>query len=364
MTVLQWNAGRGLNMAGRVLLDRLADEQDALICMIQEPGHPLTSNWRWQAFSSGRACILVDRSLRASQMNKWCKTADERSDGLDIAAVIVATPGNKTPLHILSVYRDQSFPPSNALSTLRDILLSTHHTSTVAGGDLNIHCSSYGARTETAGGRSLANLIAELQSLGGDCCNSKEPTWVGRPSDGRDLRPSTIDYTLHTRGTKHPIHLHGWNVGDQVHSDHRSISFRICFPQNRTRPPPQATNTNTYCHAPRHKLDLDRLAAFSTIAEEIAAASHQEGNELPASIIGDIQSAGIEAGILRRGLRRQSNKKHRAYGWDTTCTDLFKTQRDARRAIHRADNPDDKDYWGSEWRKAHKLLKEQAIVEF
>lgn len=359
INIIQWNAGRGLDMAGRTVLDKLAGERNALICLIQESGRDMVSNWRWQAFTSGRASILVDKSLRAVRIQKWCKTSADGSDGLDIVAVLVAASQTTAPLYILSYYRDQAFPPASAVSSIRKLLLTHRRTSMIAAGDLNIHCSLYGGKAAAPGRRDLvADLVTDLRAIGGDCCNSGDPTWTGRPSDTRQLRPSTIDYTMYARGSEHPIYLHGWRVGDQASSDHCSLHFRIHIPNRQSASSVNAASAEGFCHTARSTLTPERLATFSLIAESIAATPTTTA-EVATTILGDIQRAGIQSGVLRMGLKRNVNRKYRAYGWDDGCSELLQTQRHARRAIHRSTLPGDKDHWGSEWRSAHRALKDR-----
>ncbi len=375
MRVLQWNAARGLGGPNNAILRKVAVENGARVCLLQEMVGPKgyeRLGWRedsrdWTLFHSGRAAILVGQGLRATPQEKWYRQVGVNGAALDAVAVEVVGMGLKHPVLMVSVYRDQSQNILEGVNFLRTLLLEFPGVSTVVGGDFNVHAEAFGAAPKPDGIRSdLDFLVDDLMDNGGGCANTGQPTWLGHPTTTKTITPSHIDGTIFISNNVHPIEIRDWRVGSQEHSDHVTIHFTVSEvgdPGNLEGGSCDgATPPLNWFQFNRKALSEDMAARFSVSTEALARGEqgglHLESATAFASrVLGEIQSAALSAGLIKPWKPRPKKDSHLLFGWTEACEGSYRRRALALKDLRAATSRDEKDSARARWAEANKDLK-------
>jgi Endonuclease-reverse transcriptase len=351
MRIMQWNAGRGLGDADNGILDVLAVEKGARVCLLQEtvgfsPNgtvKALKESRRWSVFESGRASILVSQGVRAVECKRWARVAGVDGAVLDAVAVEVAGMGIAHPILLVSVYRDQTQNIPDAIEYLRELLFQLTAVSVIVGGDFNIHSKALGASQDGPQGEEFGSMVDELRELGGNCGNDGSPTWVGRVNRVAPCTPSHIDGTLFAPGLDWPIELRDWRTGDQSQSDHVTIYYDIVEQSSHGQnTPDHVTKRREHCHVQvppplnwfqlkRKACTEDRLNVFSVCAEAMARGDQgglrsEPAKEFASRVLGEIQAAALHCGLIKPWAAKPKKGVFRTYGWTETCAEIYKAR--------------------------------------
>ena len=384
MRIMQWNAGRGLGDADNGILDVLAVEKGARVCLLQEtvgfnPNgtvKALKESRRWSVFESGRASILVSQGVRAVECKQWARVAGVDGAVLDAVAVEVAGMGIAHPILLVSVYRDQTQSIPEAIEFLRELLFQLTAVSVIVGGDFNIHSTALGASRDGPQGGEFGSLVDELREIGGNCVNDGSPTWVGRVNRVAPCTPSHIDGTLFAPGLDWPIDLRDWRTGDQSQSDHVTIYYDIVEQSNEGPfTPDHVTKRREQCHVrvppplnwfqlKRKACTEDRLNMFSVNAEAVARGDQgglrsEPAKEFASRVLGEIQTAALHCGLIKPWAAKPKKGVFRTYGWTETCARIYKARERAREQLKACVDEDERDEWRTKW-KGHCLDLQSA----
>ena len=382
---MQWNAGRGLRDADNGILDVLAVEKGARVCLLQEtvgfnPNgtvKALKDSRRWSVFESGRASILVSQGIRAVECKQWARKVGVDGSALDAVAVEVAGMGIAHPIMMVSVYRDQTQSIPDAIDYLRELLFQLNAVSVIVGGDFNIHSRALGASKDGTQGEEFGALVEELREVGGDCVNDGSPTWVGRVNRIAPCTPSHIDGTLFVPGQDWPIEIKDWKTGGQSQSDHVTIYFDVVERSGTgTNRPDHVKNIPEYSHVHvtpplnwyqlrRKACTEDRLSMFSISAEAIARGMQgglgcETAKEFASRVLGEIQTAALHVGLIKPWIAKPKQGTFRTYGWTKLCTAIYEDREHARDMLKACDNDDDRDEWRAKWKELNTDLQTEA----
>lgn len=370
MRILQWNAGRGLGDADNGILNILAIEKDARVCLLQEsvgfnPNgtvKTIKESRKWSVFESGRATILVSQGVRAVENKKWARKVGVDGAVLDAVAVEIAGMGITHPILMVSIYRDQTQSIPEALEYIRDLLFQLNSTSVIIGGDFNIHSKALGASKDGILGEEFGNMIDELREIGGDCVNTGSPTWVGRVNRVTPCTPSHIDGTLFVPGQDWPITIKDWKTGEQSQSDHLTIYFDVIENSNSSHvtnvPEPnhvRVTPPVNWFQLKRKACTVENLSLFSIRAEAVARGEQgglgcESAKEFASRVLSEIQTAALHTGLIKPWSAKPKKGNFRTYGWTKECDAIYKNRESAREKLKACVDEDERDEWRAKWK--------------
>ena len=381
MRIMQWNAGRGLGSTNSTILRKLAVDNECRVCLLQEMVGPngygslegVHESREWSVFHSGRAAILVGQGVRACVQKKWCRRVGADGAGVDAVAVEVVGMGLRHPVLLVSVYRDATEDVLESLDYLRSLLLQMPSASVVVGGDFNVHATSLGARANREGGDGFDHLVADLEDVGGGCCNTGEATYVGRPVSLRPITPSCIDGTVFRSSDQHPINVCDWRTGGQEHSDHKIIYFTVeeCpIPGHVTETFDESghvTPPSNWFQFKRKAFNENSSARFAVAAEALARGGQGGLDTEPASafamrVLGEIQSAAQHAGLVSKWRPRATRATHKVYCWNAEISNAKACLERARKDFLDAKDYELQSYFRGICKQASRDLK-QAIED-